>query len=905
MNDSVMNSGSRPLSSTGLEGPWADPALVAEHPIISPVRLVVESSLATSAEQPVTVGIPFPRGAITGLERLSLADPSGHPVLVQATPLAHWADGSVKWLLLDFLCRPVPGGRGAWSLSLRGGELLGARQPEARLHVEETARGMIVGTGPATFALDREVLAPILRAEIDGIPILDPARTRIVLVDARGSDRGLRVDQIGIEANGPVRATVRLTGVCEGRRRGVCRVVARLSFFAGTSLARIELALHNPGRAHHPGGLWDLGDPGSILFRDLCLRLGLVGEGLRHVQWTEDFAGPRRTIGASPFQIYQDSSGGENWRSRNHVNRVGEVPLQFRGYRVKSGEGESAGLRASPVVSVQGPVGTITAAIPEFWQQFPKAIDTEGGALNLRLFPGQSGDLFELQGGERKTHTVWLHFSRGDQSEVNPLEWVHRPARVHLRPEWYAEAGMFPLLAPGRRDPGDRYESFLSAVVDGPRSLAERREIIDEYGWRHYGDIYADHEGVYHQGPAPAISHYNNQYDFLNGLLMQYFRSGDSRWLDLTDPLARHVMDIDIYHTNEDRAAYNGGMFWHTDHYRDAATSTHRAYSRANSGPARGGYGGGPCNEQNYTTGLLNYYYFTGNPLAREAVLSLADWVVAMDDGRNTPFGLIDDGPTGLASRTTEANYHGPGRGCGNSINALLDAWLLTGSRDYLDQAERLIRRAVHPELDIPALDLLETELRWSYTVFLSVLGRYLVLKDQADERDAMYAYARSGLLAFAGWMVDHEIPYFDRPENLEYPTETWAAQELRKANVLRMAAQYADEPHRQRLIDRGNELAERAWHDLLRFPSRDVARSIALLLAEGPRDDYWRRHPIASIPAPAEKYEFGSPEAFVPQKRRVMNQLKTPRGAIKAVGKLASPGNWRRFLSHRRRSNH
>jgi hypothetical protein len=363
-------------------------------------------------------------------------------------------------------------------------------------------------------------------------------------------------------------------------------------------------------------------------------------------------------------------------------------------------------------------------------------------------------------------------------------------------------------------------------------------------------------------------------------------------------------MDIDIYHTTEDRAAYNGGMFWHTDHYRDAATSTHRAYSRANCGRVKRDYGGGPSDEHNYATGLLHYYYLTGNPRTREAVLSLADWVVAMDDGRKTVLGLVDDGPTGLASSTADADYHGPGRGCGNSINALLDAWLLTGSRDYLERAEDLIRRAVHPEMDIAALDLLETELRWSYTVFLSVLGRYLILKFESDRRDAMYAYARSCLLAFASWMVDHEVPYFDRPEKLEYPTETWAAQELRKANVLRLAAQHADEPLRCRLIARGGDFADRAWSDLLRFESRDVARSVALLMAEGPRDVYWLRHPIESLPAPCEWFDFGPPQEFVPQKRRVLNQLRTPRGIVKAVRGLASVKNWRRFLSRRGDSN-
>jgi hypothetical protein len=520
--------------------------------------------------------------------------------------------------------------------------------------------------------------------------------------------------------------------------------------------------------------------------------------------------------------------------------------------------------------------------------------------LNLRLFPGQFDDTFELQGGEQKTHTAWLHFSRSDRLAIDSLGWVHRPARVHCTPEWYAEAGVIPYLDPARPDPDDRYESLLSGVVAGPRSFSARREIIDEYGWRNYGEVYADHEAAYYKGEPPIISHYNNQYDVINGLLIQYFRTGDPRWFDLADPLARHVMDIDIYHTAEDRAAYSGGLFWHTDHYRDAATSTHRTYSQANGGSIWDAGGGGPAHEHNYTTGLLHYYYSTGDPGAREAVISLVDWIVARDDGRRTIFGLIDDGPTGLASGTAGRDYHGPGRGSGNSVNVLLDGWLLTGSRAYLDKAEELIRRVVHPAMDIPALDLLETELRWSYTVFLSVLARYLALKADMGEIDRMYAYGRSCLLAFAAWMLDNEMPYFDRPEKLEFPTETWAAQEFRKANVLRLAAAHAREPLRSRLIHRGGELAERAWSDLLRFASRDVARSVALVMVEGGRDSYWRRHPIGVIPARAQDFDFGSPQAFIPQKRRVLDRLRTPRGVLEALPRLANVGNWRRFLSRR-----
>ena len=45
----------------------------------------------------------------------------------------------------------------------------------------------------------------------------------------------------------------------------------------------------------------------------------------------------------------------------------------------------------------------------------------------------------------------------------------------------------------------------------------------------------------------------------------------------------------------------------------------------ANVRPGDHSYGGGPGNTHNYTTGLLHYYYCTGDPAAREAVVSLAD----------------------------------------------------------------------------------------------------------------------------------------------------------------------------------------------------------------------------------------------------------------------------------------
>ena len=267
---------------------------------------------------------------------------------------------------------------------------------------------------------------------------------------------------------------------------------------------------------------------------------------------------------------------------------------------------------------------------------------------------------------------------------------------------------------------------MLRNAVEGDHSLFAKRETVDEYGWRNYGDMWADHEQAYCEDPRPVISHYNNQYDLLYGLLVQYLLTGDSRWWKLADPLARHVIDIDIYHCDRDKPAYNGGLFWHTDHYHAAGCCTHRTYSATMLGKAMPAAGGGPSNEHNYATGLLLYYHLTANRRAYETVLGLADWVIAMDDGRRHVLGLLSSSPTGAASSTAMLDYHGPGRGAGNSINTLLDGWLAGGDEKYLDKSRELILRTIHPEDDLEARDLANAELRWSYTVYLQTLFRFL-----------------------------------------------------------------------------------------------------------------------------------------------------------------------------------
>lgn len=813
------------------------------------------------------MGIPLPPGAVMHPDQLVLLDQKGQPSLLQSQVLARWFDGSIKWVLLDWQMTVGAYERVSYQLQQTSEPMMTRHIP--RLRVRQSTDNIVVHTGHAVFFLNPRLGKPFERVLVQERDILAAGGSHLVLTDAAGQPYKLHVRSIDIATAGPLRVTLHMQGeLCSASGSALARCLIQLSFYDGHGLVQCQITLHNPRAARHPGGLWDLGDEGSIFFKDFALHVPLRSQaGLRTVWRTQpDQPGAERT--ATSLTIYQDSSGGENWQSANHVNRFGQVMHTFPGYRVTAdGCLLQEGKRATPILALHDGQHGVAITIERFWQNFPKALEVHHNQLTLRLFPQQYNDAYELQGGEQKTHTAYLLFTDTPESAA-PLGWVQDRLLPRTTPEWYAQTRAFNYLTPRSQDPHTACATLIETAIEGPQSFFARREIIDEYGWRHFGDLYADHEAVGHTGKAPLVSHYNNQYDVLYGAIVHYVRSGDWRWFELARDLARHVIDIDIYHTQEDRPVYNGGLFWHTDHYTDAGTATHRAYSRMSVAPAAlPHYGGGLSNEQNYTTGLLYYYFLTGDATAREAVQGLADWVINMDDGRQRFLGRFDTRPTGMCSATAHWHYHGPGRGAGNSINALLDAYVLTSAKPYFDKAEELVRRCIHPADDIRARGLEDVEYRWSYTVFLQVLGKYLDLKTDKGDIDYMYSYARASLLHYAAWMLEHEKPYTHVLDRVKIPTETWPAQDIRKSHVFYLAAKYATEPQLRRAFRRQAEFFFHAClQDLQTFPTCTLTRPLVLLLTNAYTHAFFQTHPEETGPSPAQDYNFGQPRSFIPQ---------------------------------------
>ncbi len=162
---------------------------------------------------PITVGVPFPRGALAG--------PSHARVLCQGQELAsqrvatvRWhADGSVKWLRIDCV---VP------------------RETET-----------------VTLEYGREIVAAAGGPAVDpGATPAAPAPAAMVLVDAAGKTYRGRVDRSAEEEAGPVKAVQRTEGafVAEDGSK-LCAFVIRCHRWQGLPLARIDYTFENDNTA--------------------------------------------------------------------------------------------------------------------------------------------------------------------------------------------------------------------------------------------------------------------------------------------------------------------------------------------------------------------------------------------------------------------------------------------------------------------------------------------------------------------------------------------------------------------------------------------------------------------------------------------------------------------------------
>lgn len=785
---------------------------------------VPESGKADTAS--FSIGIPLSQGHCYVHQPLQCKRNDNQLVKCAFTPLAWWPDHSVKWLLLEGHT-PVAGiNESQFWVESKQKAAIQVNQEHVASHESDSTISLT--TSNWACQLSKTTL-------FDGYFMLAGKRWTISFnnqftgefSEYHSSLTDWHVEPKYCDQPDGSPAFIHLTLYYElsaGRPDlAPIKLQVKLGFEPALGLARIITTITNTNPAEHNGGTWDLGDPRSVFIDNMTLAIS-SDQACAAIQVSPDTA----IVSINrESQLWQRASGGARWDSPNHLNHARELSIQVPNtHFIVDGITQQAPTRPEPAALLTSQNVQLSVSPDRFWQNFPTSLAAEPGKISWSMFKAEPGLPVELQPGEQKTHSTIIQAASDTVAKA-------AIANATISADWLTATGVFPRLSAHLLN--DPLQSLISEGLDGPSSFFAKREAIDEYGWRHFGDLYADHETDGYTGDTLFTSHYNNQYDPLLGFLKQWLISGDQRWRELADDLARHIIDIDIYHTELDKPEYNQGLFWHTDHYLPAETATHRTYSRHHKGNAYQDHagGGGPGGQHCYTTGLQLYYFVTGCQAAQQAVLGLTDWITTVYEGDDTLFGLLLSYKNRyrIDLKNISTGTYPLDRGTANYMMALLDSFEITNDLQYLQQVSYIIRHTVSPDDNIvETRNLDNVENYWFYTVFLQAVCRYLDIQCVVGKNQDYY-YAVACLVHYAHWMADNEYPYLEKPDILEYPNQTWSAQDLRKVAVLSIAATYTSEDNALRFRAKAAEIKHYVVNAISGSNEKHYTRILALLM--------------------------------------------------------------------------
>jgi hypothetical protein len=189
------------------------------------------------------------------------------------------------------------------------------------------------------------------------------------------------------------------------------------------------------------------------------------------------------------------------------------------------------GTRSPGWAAVEARPAWLVLGTRHFWQNCPQSLFATPETVGLRFWAG--AEPFEWEGGLAKTHELVVAVS-----PTQPEEFDMEPLRATVSPAWACGTeAVGPLL------PRDRQSLALFPYWEVLRESSMREWVRGmPYGLRDFGDAYMG-------GPYKGKNAYSNlEYDVAFNFLLEYFRTGQTWYLEAAEVQARHQADIDTDH---------------------------------------------------------------------------------------------------------------------------------------------------------------------------------------------------------------------------------------------------------------------------------------------------------------------------------------------------------------------
>ncbi|MCK5801877.1 MAG: hypothetical protein KAI66_03545 [Lentisphaeria bacterium] len=559
--------------------------------------LTVTETAGLDMARPVSGGVPLAEGAAPADSAFVLKEHNGQPVSLQTQVLARWKDGSVRWLLLDFLRNPQA--NQTQRLTLETADDATQQSPiHAPQKVENTATGIV----------------------IEGIGDL-----QLVLVDGEGQTMRAVFETMETEADGPIRRTLALRGAFRAADGAhVMQARLRVSLYPGTGAIRLEPLVLSDATT-------------GILQRIRELRIDLVPESAdRATLGGTDWTGPLDT----PVRLFQIDD--EDWRLEGTEATGKRAPgwlelhtqsdttaIAMRNFREQwpkslgVGEGQ-ASIGLLPAFEE----GQFSHMEPWFKYQY--------------LF---DGNCYQLRNGQARRWEIWLQAGVAGEQLCRAINAPLVPA---ANPATAIDSTVWGAIAPADNPEMADYNPWAERLVDHYcQCVAEERD----YGAMNWGDWFGERR----------INWGNHEYDTVNQLLIQFARTGDPKYFHIADAAARHSTEVDVIHAVNADLTKHFSDNWPVKGYppRPGMVHEHCVGHVGSFYPAETvrkllvehgvGHNDHPylCLDpfnlgHVWTQGIVKHYFLTGDPFLKETAQLIGDNLARLVEDGVFSFGIDD-----------------------------------------------------------------------------------------------------------------------------------------------------------------------------------------------------------------------------------------------------------------------
>ena len=531
------------------------------------IPIVINDPAGVTEPWPLACGVPFPKGELTDASVLSLQDTAGQPIPCQIDITGTWLDGSLRWVLLNFLGRPTE----AYSAKIGGS--VPTPKPAKAITITEAPEGVLINTGPAEFLL-RKTDALISRASVGGDLLLEGGGNGAYLIDNLG--RKARLGGANCEmttrflARGPMWTVIRKEGwyVTKGGDTRLARGIVWLHFYGNCPYVKI---VHRLVLTEDTNRVW---------FKDVGIDFPVALKAAASATFDTSYGADGK---ATTVALKEDDMA---WMLQDDfphfMSRASHFAVVHQtGATTKE---VTSGRACGDWCDLSSETLGLTFVLRDFAEQFPKELTVSPGKVTAHLWAGRAGreldfrtptlmkeywgewckyaniDLAELAkirsdaAASAKTHVLWLLPHRGPMDSERLARRAHAAAERVLAvpdPEWTCNSGALgPLMH--HRDPErfPREEAFVSDFFDR-LVLPNRVGAFPLTGYIAWGANPCTRYGKNEEGKYYAawwrISGLIDYY-LRRNVWTLYARSGERKYFEYGERFNRFAGDMNMHH---------------------------------------------------------------------------------------------------------------------------------------------------------------------------------------------------------------------------------------------------------------------------------------------------------------------------------------------------------------------